>query len=237
MYKYLRHFKKRNQRGFTLIELLVIIAIIGIISSIVIISLPRVRQKALDVRGLANRRSAGLYCAINPGASTLKGNSVYCDEDYTMWSETITGTKQWKTSDTALPAYANKNCNNLTASDMADYPACDACRNLDNAGFSEGWRLPTQGSGSIASARDGTYCAAGRQLWGLGKETCSWDPSLCGSAQTSCKPAYDNSAVASYYWSSTEYNDSSAWYVGFVNGYVSTNSKTNSLYVRCVLGQ
>jgi len=35
---------------------------------------------------------------------------------------------------------------------MADYLACDVCRTLNNAGFSKGWRLPTQatqGSGDV----------------------------------------------------------------------------------------
>jgi prepilin-type N-terminal cleavage/methylation domain-containing protein len=226
-----------NHKAFTLIELLVVITIIGVLASIVMVSMSGGTDKAKNARGLANRRSAGLYCAINPGASTLNGSRIYCDENNTMWSETLSGIKQWKTSDTALPSYTSGDCNNLTATDMEDYPACNACRNLDYAGFSEGWRLPTQGSGSIASARDGTYCATGRQLWGLGEETCNWNPSLCDSSQTSCSPAYDSSAVASYYWSSIEYTGSNAWYVKFDNGYVCAPSKTNSAYVRCVLGQ
>jgi len=227
-----------HNKSFTLIELLIVIAIIGILAAIVMVSILEGKQKAIDARGYSNRRSAKLYCAINPGASTLNGSSIYCDSDNTMWSETLSGTKQWKTSNTALPAYANGDCNNLTVSDMADYPACDACRTLDNTGFSEGWRLPTQGSGSsVASARDGTYCATGRQLWGLGEETCNWDPSICDTVQSSCSPSYDGSAVASYYWSSTEYLGSYAWDVYFDNGGVGRNNKTGSGYVRCVLGQ
>ena len=220
-----------HNKSFTLIELLVVIAIIGVLAAIVIVSMSGAKQKAIDARGLANRRSAKLYCAINPGASTLNGSSIYCDSDNTMWSETLSGTKQWKTELTALPDYANGDCNNLTVSDMADYPACDACRTLDNAGFSEGWRLPTQ------AGRDGIYCATGRQLWGLGEETCNWDPSICDTVQSSCSPSYDGSAVASKYWSSTEYSGSGAWYVSFGNGYVGKYGKTNSRYVRCVLGQ
>jgi len=226
-----------HNKSFTLIELLVVIAIIGVLAAIVIVSMSGAKQKAIDARGLANRRSAKLYCAINPGASTLNGSSIYCDSDNTMWSETLSGTKQWKTELTALPDYANGDCNNLTVSDMADYPACDACRTLDNAGFSEGWRLPTQGSGSVASARDGTYCATGRQLWGLGEETCNWDPSICDTVQSSCSPSYDGSAVAATYWSSAEYDGSYAWYVYFYAGSVDGYGKTYSAYVRCVLGQ
>jgi prepilin-type N-terminal cleavage/methylation domain-containing protein len=229
----------KEQEGFTLIELLIVIAIIAIISSIVMVSMSSSRQKAIDARALANRRTARAYCAIHPGESELHGDTVYCDQDYNMWSITLDGgsTFQYKTSDTALPAYADGDCNNLTASDMEDYPACKACYDLEYAGFEEGWQLPSQGTGSVASARDGVYCAPGRELWNLGYETCSWDPNQCDSAQSSCQPSYDTDAVAASYWSSTEYNVSNAWNVTFNFGYVTTDVKTTALRVRCVLGQ
>lgn len=171
-----------------------------------------------------------IYCMLNPGESVLNGDVVYCDQYYNMWSITLNSTYQYKTSNTALPEYANGDCNNLTAEDMADYPACNACYNLSYAGFSEGWQLPTQ------NGRDGTYCAPGRQLWNLGQETCDWSSAQCGSAQSSCLPSYDSSAVAAYYWSSTE-SGTGAWFVYFNSGYVNGGNMTNSYRVRCVLGQ
>jgi prepilin-type N-terminal cleavage/methylation domain-containing protein len=228
-----------SRRGFTLLELLIVIGILAILSTFIMITVSGSRQKAIDAKAKYNRQTARMYCALNPGISEHYGDTVYCDEQATMWSVTLDGgaTFQWKTEATALPAYADGDCNNLTAEDMADYPACNACYNLSYAGFSEGWRLPTQGTGSIASARDGTYCGPKRQLWNLGYETCNWIPTQCDSAQSSCLPSYDTDAVAASYWSSTEYSDMYAWYVTFYLGRVNYCNKTNSCRVRCVLGQ
>ncbi|MFA5460208.1 MAG: type II secretion system protein [Candidatus Paceibacterota bacterium] len=195
-----------SRKGFTLLELLIVIGIIAILSTFIMITVSGSRQKAVDAKAKYNRQTARRYCALNPGISEHHGDTVYCDEQATMWSMTLDGIYQYKTEDTALPEYAYGDCNNLTPEDMKDYPACNACYNLSYAGFSEGWRLSTQGTGSIASARDGIYCGPGRQLWNLGYETCSWKPTQCDVVQSSCLPSYDSSAVAATYWSSTEYN-------------------------------
>lgn len=85
---------RKQQKGFTLIELLVVIAIIGILATIVMVSLNTARAKARDARRVSDIRqlqlalqmyydTSGSYPAALSGLATTYINTVPLDPDGT----------------------------------------------------------------------------------------------------------------------------------------------------------
>ena len=80
---------RKSEKGFTLIELLVVIAIIGILSTIVLVSLNTARQKARDVRRVSDMRQIALGLEMyydDENKYPGDANELLCDD----WDALVT---------------------------------------------------------------------------------------------------------------------------------------------------
>ncbi|OGZ31844.1 MAG: hypothetical protein A2V69_03740 [Candidatus Portnoybacteria bacterium RBG_13_40_8] len=92
---------KKKSKGFTLIELLVVIAIIGILATIVLVSLNTARQKARDSRRISDMRQIALalemYYDDNAATGYPGTANAACDD----WAAMVTALE-------AAPGYMTK---------------------------------------------------------------------------------------------------------------------------------
>lgn len=92
-----------RQRGFTLIELLVVIAIIGVLSSVVLVSLNTARMKARDASrsaSIAQLRNALELYYLDNGQYPLSGGAIAPNSGWTTSNDS-----SWTTLQTALAPY------------------------------------------------------------------------------------------------------------------------------------
>jgi len=64
---------RKNKKGFTLIELLVVIAVIGLLSSIVLVSMSPARKKAKDTRRMTDLKQISSAMELCYGEPTCAG--------------------------------------------------------------------------------------------------------------------------------------------------------------------
>lgn len=72
----IKHFQ-RKEKGFTLIELLVVIAVIGLLASIVLVSLGPAREKARDARRQSDIRQINLAMEMCYDDASCAGDEQY----------------------------------------------------------------------------------------------------------------------------------------------------------------
>ena len=72
---------RKNKKGFTLIELLVVIAIIGLLASIVLVSMGPARKKARDTRRMADLRQVSSGMEMCYDDSACAGRERYIATD------------------------------------------------------------------------------------------------------------------------------------------------------------
>lgn len=105
---------KNNQSGFTLVELLVVVAILGLLSTIVMTSLTGARKKARDARRVADLRqiNTAIQFYINDNGHAPYVGTLNCqssnsgDSSCSQVNEVVSGS--WTQLENDLSAYIEK---------------------------------------------------------------------------------------------------------------------------------
>ncbi len=173
-----------------------------------------------EVSSVSNKMIECLSCSsLGQGIQIVNSQNVFCDSANNMWSTTFPNPLGYKWQTTIT--YINEDCTGLGS----NYPACNACDNLDYAGFTN-WRLPRCIDGSMNS----NTC----EIWRFFNDACDGGTGDCSEANSWDT---DNRALGNY-WSSTtaSISDDQAYRLGDIptSPDISDELKSWVMNVRCV---
>jgi prepilin-type N-terminal cleavage/methylation domain-containing protein len=130
-----------NKKGFTLIELLVVIAIIGLLSSVVLVSLKGTREKAKIARGLNFSHSiqnalgayaVGIWSFDEDADDTCPDGKDICDLSGQENNGTLVGNPVWRCAEDNMEyTPSGKGCS-LELDGAGDYVDCGNGASLQN---------------------------------------------------------------------------------------------------------